>query len=769
MTHIRNETSALSLVCTCLTFVVLLMGTFAPAAFSADKMMQTQANVMIELTLNSSRTYPDPFHDVTLDVTFTDPTGHEFRVPAFWAGKNVWKIRYSSPLIGAHTFRSDYADPSDRGLHDAAGVVEVTPYAGRNPLYAHGALRVSPSRRYLEHGDGTPFFWLGDTWWMGLCHRLRWPDEFITLAADRRAKGFNVVQIVAGLYPDMPPFDPRGANEAGFPWEAGFARIRPEYFDAADRRIRYLADQGFVPCIVGAWGYFLPRMGVEKTKQHWRYLVARYGALPVVWCVAGEANLPYYQAKGFPYDDREQVKGWTEVARYLRRIDPFHRPMTIHPTGIGRLSARNAVGDIGLLDFDMLQTPHGQRNAVPPTVHTVRESYADTPVLPVINGEAAYEMLNDSLPTEWARRMFWLCLMNGAAGHTYGANGIWQVNRKGQPHGPSPTAGSPPTGYGVIPWDDAMNLPGSKQMGLGKKLLEQYRWQDFKPHPEWASFATEPPLPLEGCSWIWYPEGDPARNAPAAKRYFRRTFTLPEGKAIQQARLRVSADDRFAARLNGRMVGSGGDWRTGQQFKDIAGLLKTGANVLAIEAENMPATGDNPAGLIAHLDIELADGRSLKLVSDVTWKCGKHEVAGWDAAGFDEAGWADAAPVGRYGDLPWGRIDPQNLDDAFEPQSTGIPGVVRVTYVPDHKPIVVRSLDKHTAYSARYFDPVDGTKTVVATPVRPSDDGVWECPPPAGQHHDWVLILTAKKPPSTVQKTRSAPAVRTHQNNPPGR
>ena len=35
--------------------------------------------------------------------------------------------------------------------------------------------------------------------------------------------------------------------------------------------------------------------------------------------------------------------------------------------------------------------------------------------------------------------MFWLCMMNGAAGHTYGANGIWQCNRKGQPHGASPT------------------------------------------------------------------------------------------------------------------------------------------------------------------------------------------------------------------------------------------------------------------------------------------------------------------------------------------
>ena len=30
--------------------------------------------------------------------------------------------------------------------------------------------------------------------------------------------------------------------------------------------------------------------------------------------------------------------------RYMRETDPFHRPITVHPTGIGRLSARHADG-----------------------------------------------------------------------------------------------------------------------------------------------------------------------------------------------------------------------------------------------------------------------------------------------------------------------------------------------------------------------------------------------------------------------------------------
>ncbi len=461
----------------------------------ADEAKTTSANVIVEIPFTAQREHEDPFNTITLDVIFTDPSGHELRVPAFWdggEGGKTWKVRYASPVVGVHRYRSECSDSSDAGLHNVRGEVHIEAYTGDNPLYLHGPIRVADDRRHLAYADRTPFFWLADTWWMGLCHRLHWPDEFQQLTADRKAKGFNVVQIVAGLYPDMHPFDPRGANEAGYPWEKEYARIRPEYFDAADQRIEHLVNVGISPCIVGAWGYFMPWMGVKKMEQHWRYLIARYGAMPVVWCAAGEANLPWYLAKGFPYDDREQVKQWTEVMRYIRATDPYHRLLTVHPTGIGRLSARHATDDSSLLDFDMLQTPHGQREACDPTVDTVRESYADQPVMPVIDGEAAYEMLNDSLPTQWTRAMFWLSMTNGAAGHTYGANGIWQCNRPGEPHGPSPfsTGG---VGYGVIPWNEAMNLPGSTQVALGKKLFERFAWQEFSPHADWAVYADDQP------------------------------------------------------------------------------------------------------------------------------------------------------------------------------------------------------------------------------------------------------------------------------------
>ena len=216
----------------------------------------------VELKQISSKRYDDPFNQVEVDVEFQDPAGHTLIVPAFWAGGLEWRVRYSSFLPGQHRYRWICSDSANTDLHDKVGSVEISPDVAPNALERHGRLRVSQSKRHLEFTDGTPFFWLGDTWWLGLVQRKGWGlPEFRLLTEDRVAKGFTVIQIVAGLYPDLPPYDSRGFNEAGHPWEPEYARINPAYFDAADRRIEQLVEAGLVPCIVAAWGYHLPLGG----------------------------------------------------------------------------------------------------------------------------------------------------------------------------------------------------------------------------------------------------------------------------------------------------------------------------------------------------------------------------------------------------------------------------------------------------------------------------------------------------------------------------
>jgi hypothetical protein len=323
--------------------------------------------------------------------------------------------------------------------------------------------------------------------------------------------------------------------------------------------------------------------------------------------------------------------------------------------------------------------------------------------------------------------MFWICLMNGAAGHTYGANGIWQCNRPGQPHGKSPHGGS----YGILPWNEAMHLPGSQQVGFGKKLLQQFAWQDFQPHPEWAAFG---PSLLEKAAWIWYPEGNPAVDAPAAARFFARTFVLPAGRAVASARLRLSVDDQFAARLNGTALGGGDDWHVAREFDNFSGLLQAGTNLLSVSATNKPASGANPAGLIAALEIQFADGEKLQIVSDTDWRCATSDHNG---------AWTNAITAARFGEGPWGEMDGGN-DDVNGPQSAGIAGVVRVIYVPRAAVVEVRHLDLRATYRARWFDPVTGVTTPLGE-TRCDESGVWRCAPPAGLEHDWVLILELNK------------------------
>ena len=75
-------------------------------------------------------------------------------------------------------FRTICSDTANRDLHNKTGTVNISGYKGNNPLFQHGPLRTSSDKRHFEHDDGTPFFWLGDTWWFGLCKRFGWPEDF---------------------------------------------------------------------------------------------------------------------------------------------------------------------------------------------------------------------------------------------------------------------------------------------------------------------------------------------------------------------------------------------------------------------------------------------------------------------------------------------------------------------------------------------------------------------------------------------------------------
>ena len=438
-----------------------------PSTIVAQAGQPGEANVVVEIVFKSERRHPDPFRRVDVGAVFTDPKGDRRAVPAFWAGNDTWKIRYASPHTGTHRYRSNCSARNDPGLHGVEGTIEIKPYTGKNRLIRHGPIRVAANRRHFEHPDGTPFFWLGDTWWKGLCKRLSW-DGFQKLTADRKAKGFSVVQIVCGPYPDEEMFAARWENEGGKPYEArDFSIANPRYFDYSDRRILHLIDVGIVPAIVGGWGRpqrggksTIAQVGAEGYKRHWRNLVARYGAYPVVWIVAGEA--------------KDSQGPWSEVAKYLKAVDPYHRPLTYHAPG----HPRRAIKDNTAFDFDMPAIGHDGLETARRTLDLIKSCRSQKPVRPVLCGEACYEGHMQTNFQYVQRYLFWSFILSGAAGHTYGAAGVWQASVEEDP-GITPV-------YDLTTWKDGMNYPGSTQLGLGRRLLEKYPWSRFEPHPEWV-------------------------------------------------------------------------------------------------------------------------------------------------------------------------------------------------------------------------------------------------------------------------------------------
>lgn len=213
--------------------------------------------------------------------------------------------------------------------------------------------------------------------------------------------------------------------------------------------------------------------------------------------------------------------------------------------------------------------------------------------------------------------------------------------------------------WSVRVWDSAGGVSGwSSPSWWETGLMDTSQWT--------ARWVSAPPAltdapSLEGSSWIWFPEGDPASNAPAATRWFRRTVDLPDG--VVAATLAISADDAFELSVNGARVAGIGEeagtdtWRR-PVVVDLLPHLSPGPTALAVAAVN--AT-ESPAGLIASVTFRTASGEQ-RLVTDASWKSTDREPEGdWRLPGFDDGDWPAAKVAAPWGAGPWGKVVPASF------------------------------------------------------------------------------------------------------------
>lgn len=456
--------------------------------------VQIPRNCVAEFTFRIPGLPEKPFLAVDIDCRIKGPDQRSMQIPAFWKGGDVWALRFASPAVGSFTYAVDPVTlPDGSSIHvTAEGSFDVIETTQDNPLMKHGPVRMSENKAYHEHIDGTPFFQLADSWWHGMTQRLPFED-FCFLVKDRREQGFTSIQFAITNPCDVGPFDERATNEGGQPWTAEYGDLNPAYFDWIDRRFIYLVEQGLLPSMVGSWGYYMGFMGLDRIRKLWRYLYARYGAFPCMLVLCGESKLPWYGSNDWGRDGYLQTRQWTTMARELRGMNVYNRPLAVHPgPDIWNESAPYApLEDMSLVDFFYGMGGHGAVNEwenLSFCIDNMNDYRLQFPGRMAMVGECLFEgMMGGGCGPKIQRALFWHSVLNGAKGHCYGADALWQMNSRKQPFGVSGFGKT----WGNFPWEEAYQWGGSRMVALGKKILERFEWWRFTSHPEWVDPARE--------------------------------------------------------------------------------------------------------------------------------------------------------------------------------------------------------------------------------------------------------------------------------------
>lgn len=427
----------------------------------------------VDIAIETTQNYANPFEDVDVFGVFKGPNGEEIKLLAFWDGENTWVLRFAPVSVGTWTYTIESTDAENTDF-SGEGSVECVPYEGELDMYKHGFLKVSEDKDYLEHADGTPFFWLGDTHWTFVTEERfdesncpKYKSQFKACVDKRVDQKFTVYQCnfrdgkVNGFF---------GRNiDFMHETENGFIPNIEEFKNNADPKMKYLADKGLYIAVGYAWGFDMENNGenaCERYKKFAKYVAARYGAYPVAWTLAGE--LPGYMG-----DLEKNAELWNQVAKEGEKWSAYNNLQSAH------LACSRPFPKIyeneSWFDFAMSQAGHGDFSMDQKMYMEFKEMYKGHPVL---ESEATYEGATSNeytsrvIPAEMMRRLAYLIMQNGGCGYTYGCNGIWELQIE---------AGVGGIGWGDMAWWDGLELPGADQLTIFRDFYESVNWATLKP------------------------------------------------------------------------------------------------------------------------------------------------------------------------------------------------------------------------------------------------------------------------------------------------
>jgi hypothetical protein len=365
--------------------------------------MTARQNTRWEMTLTSTKTYANPFLDVTVTVEYTKTGAPPLQGYGFWDGGATFKLRQAFPEPGTWHYKTTATDSANSGLHNREGDVDVLPYTGTNALYRHGFLQVSADHRSLVHADGTPFLWIGDTLWGATV----WLTEtgFHAAVADRRAKHFTVLQTNVAREDEV---DTAGDT----PWQGD--RWNVHFMQKLDRMFNDANDQGLYLFVNGLADLVWDR-GIVPYTRLVEMIGARYAAHYV----------SFASSMDDPYDPLHK-----QLNAAIQRTAP-RTLMAQHPgaatNGQDPVWIAEQYYDTPFVDY-VMDTTGGEGNLEVACQHAIEWSlrlYNHIPPKPVVNGAAWYEGVAGGT-AEMTVQLGYLSLLSGSAGYTYGT-GLWNA------------------------------------------------------------------------------------------------------------------------------------------------------------------------------------------------------------------------------------------------------------------------------------------------------------------------------------------------------
>lgn len=264
-----------------------------------------------EMAVDSPRTYPDPFRDVSLEATFTRPDGSTVKFWGYYDGGQTWRVRFMPDQVGRWQVRATFSD----GAMTREDEFECVPSDLPGMIAVH-----KPNPVWFGYQNGPAVLLrglhVGDRYFarnFPSAQRLAFLDWVQT-------NGYNLLSVASHYLNRNAPGRGRGWQTPEL-WPlnpAEFAWLEAQLAELADRRLLVYPFAGFF----GRDSNF-PRQPQDQ-ELFVRYTYARLGAF---WNLLLNVAGPEPLLRERPYLTREEVN---RLGVLVQTQNVFGKPLSVH-------------------------------------------------------------------------------------------------------------------------------------------------------------------------------------------------------------------------------------------------------------------------------------------------------------------------------------------------------------------------------------------------------------------------------------------------------